>query len=297
MTARRWVVRNSVLRSGVKVYGAGREVYPEVSGYFIPTLLCFGERDRAFGYARWLLSVQNNDGSWSDPAGKSAYTFDTGQILKGLIAVAPVLPEVDEAIRRGCNWMLTQILPDGQITTPDKTEWGGLLGGRTVSENIHLYALKPLREAARLFNESKYTDAVECALRHYLAKPDLITFNTLSHFHAYVIEALVDLGYADMAAKGMAEVARLQRNDGSVPAYPEVDWVCSPGLAQYTLIWYRLGLRAPADKAFQYLCRLQNSSGGFYGSYGKGANYFPDKEISWAVKYFLDANYWRQTKL
>jgi malonyl-CoA O-methyltransferase len=38
-----------------------------------------------------------------------------------------------------------------------------------------------------------------------------------------------------------------------------------------------------------YLEKIQNSSGGFYGSYGKGAKYFPKEEISWAVKYFIDA--------
>ena len=35
--------------------------------------------------------------------------------------------------------------------------------------------------------------------------------------------------------------------------------------------------------------KIQNRTGGFYGSYGKGAKYIPSAEISWAVKYFLDA--------
>jgi hypothetical protein len=42
---------------------------------------------------------------------------------------------------------------------------------------------------------------------------------------------------------------------------------------------------------------LQNPSGGFWGSYGvpdlkkdpSGVWYFPTSEISWAVKFFLDA--------
>ena len=41
----------------------------------------------------------------------------------------------------------------------------------------------------------------------------------------------------------------------------------------------------------RYLQKIQNKSGGFYGSYGPGAKYISGGEISWAVKYFLDA--WR----
>ena len=87
----------------------------------------------------------------------------------------------------------------------------------------------------------------------------------------------------------MAEVARVQRPDGAVPAYPDVDWVCSTGIAQYAGIWYRLNEDKRADRALSYLATIQNKSGGFNGSYGEGARYIPGAEISWAVKYLLDA--------
>lgn len=287
-----WLAVNSVPGAGIRVVAGGDFSYPEVSGYFIPTLLEWGQRDRAIHYAQWLLSIQNPNGSWSDPAGNTAYTFDTGQVLKGLIAIAPVMPEVEPAIIRACDWLLTQIRGDGRILTPDKSAWE-LPDGKIINENIHLYVLEPLRAAGIRLNEPRYLAAVERALQHYLALSDLVNFNTLSHFHAYVIEALIDLGYPELAKAGMEYVGRLQRDDGSIPGYPDVDWVCSTGLAQYAVIWYKLGNVEPAQKAFSYLCRLQNPSGGFFGSYGWNANYFPDKEISWAVKYFLDALKWK----
>ncbi|MEY3288678.1 MAG: hypothetical protein RLZZ419_920 [Pseudomonadota bacterium] len=286
-----WVDKNTNDKSGVKVCADSVNAYPEVTGYYIPTLLNWGERKRAIEFATWLISIQNPDGSWFDPEGKTPYTFDTGQILKGLLAILPFIPEAEHAIRKGCNWILTLIEPIGRITTPDKSEWA-LPNGNTVSENIHLYALEPLRKASIIFNEPCYEEAVQRALAYYLKIEDLTDFNTLAHFHAYVLEALVDLGYPDIAAKGMAEIERLQRSDGSIPAYPDVKWVCSTAIAQYAVVWYKLGNRNPAKKALDYLCRLQNTSGGFYGSYGRGAHYFQDKEISWAVKYFLDAYYW-----
>jgi malonyl-CoA O-methyltransferase len=290
-SALQWLRANTLHDGGVQVFAGSGNAYPEVAGYLIPSLLICGERDLAIQYARWLISIQNPDGSWSDSAGKAAYTFDTGQVLKGLLAISPFLPEVENPICQGCDWMLKQIETTGRITTPDKSDWG-LPQGKTISENIHLYALEPLREAGKRLTEPRYLEAVDRALAYYLAQPDLTRFNTLSHFHAYVLEALVDLGYPEVAAMGMAEVERLQRTGGSVPAYSDVDWVCSTGLAQYAVVWYKLGKREHAVKAFDGFCRLQNRSGGFYGSYGRGANYFPDREISWAVKFFLDAYQW-----
>jgi malonyl-CoA O-methyltransferase len=287
----KWIDSNRIIGAGIPVSSRLGEPYPEVTGYCIPTLLNFGRIDLTLQFARWLISVQNGDGSWSDASGRTPYTFDSGQVLKGLLAVLPRLPEAEGPIRRGCEWMLTQVKPDGRITTPDKGNWV-LPAGKEVSENIHLYVLEALRDAGTLFNEPRYMEATERALAYYLAQPALVRFNTLSHFHAYVIEALVDLGHPEAAAKGMEEVEHLQKKDGSIPAYPDVSWICSTGMAQYATIWYKLGKREPAQKALGYLSRIQNHSGGFFGSYGRAANYFPGEEVSWAVKFALDAYYW-----
>jgi malonyl-CoA O-methyltransferase len=285
------VYDNSMDGSGICVHHNRQIPYPEVTGYFIPTLLDYGEQKLAAQFTKWLVSVQNRDGSWSDPSGKMPYTFDTGQVLKGLLSILPRLPECENAIHRGCEWMLAQISPSGRITTPDKSAWR-LPTGKLVSENIHLYGLEPLFKAGDYFGEPRYVEAVDRALSYYLVQPDLTHFNTLSHFHAYVLEGLVDLGCREEASQGMMEVECRQRKDGGVPAYPDVDWLCSVGLAQYAVIWYKLGQRGLAHKAFAYLCNIQNPSGGFFGSYGHGANYFRNEEISWAVKFFLDAYHW-----
>ncbi len=287
-----WIDGNKIVGAGIPVSSRLREPYPEVTGYCIPTLLNFGRSDLALQFARWLTSVQNVDGSWSDASGRTPYTFDSGQVLKGLLAVLPRLPEVESAVRRGCEWVLAQIAQDGRVTTPDRSAWV-LQGGEEVSGNIHLYALEPLRDAGMLFDEPRYVDAVERAVACCLSQPGLVRFNTLSHFHAYVIEALVDLGLREVAAKGMREIERLQKKDGSIPAYRNKSWVCSTGVAQYATVWYKLGSRESAERALSYLTRIQNRSGGFFGSYGRGAKYFPDEEISWAVKFALDASCWQ----
>ena len=133
----------------------------------------------------------------------------------------------------------------------------------------------------------------------------LVEFNHtqhLSHFYAYIQEALQELGHSSLAQRGMKSVAQWQRENGSVPGYFDVDWVCSTGLSQLALVWYRLSAEVEVDAAStsEYAARgdaallyvfsnLQLVSGGFRGSSGRGSTYFPADEISWAVKYALDA--------
>ncbi len=290
--AQKWLQKNTINNDGVAVNSKRQLIYPEVTGYYIPTLLTWGKHKQAKKFADYLVSIQNNDGSWSDPEGDSPYTFDTGQILKGLISLVDIYPQYKESIERGINWIILQGKDNGQLCTPDTRFWK-LPFGNEVPEAIHLYCLDSIKTAGIKWNNKKYLNFVEKTLKFYLAKDNLTQFNTLSHFHAYIIEALTDLGETATATKAMLEVASYQKRNGAIPAYNDHHWICSTGMFQYALIWYKLGNKKNGDLAFNYAVRLQNKSGGWYGSYGLKSNYFPKEEISWAVKYFLDALYWK----
>ena len=119
--------------------------------------------------------------------------------------------------------------------------------------------------AAELLAQPQYGWAVARALKYYKQNPSLAEFTTLSHFHAYILEALVDLGEVELAQRAMLGMEKMQNADGSLPAYRNAKWICSTGVAQYGLIWLKLGNVEPARKAFNYLCQIQNPSGGFYG--------------------------------
>jgi malonyl-CoA O-methyltransferase len=148
-------------------------------------------------------------------------------------------------------------------------------------------------QAGNRLQEPKYVDAAKRALNYYKLKKDIVEFkselSTFSHFFGYMLEALIDLGETELAKEGLEQVVKIQRRDGSIPAYPGANWVCSTGIAQLAVALYRLGYRNPADRAMTYLEKIQNNTGGFYGSFGRGAIYFPQEEISWATKFFLDA--------
>ena len=167
-----------------------------------------------------------------------------------------------------------------------------------LSDYGHLYVLPPLVEAGTRLREPRYVDAAMRALNYYKSKPDLVEFKSsiamISHYFGYMMEALIDLGEVELAQEAITQAAAIQRSDGAIPAYPGVEWICAPGMAQLALAWYKIGDLDRADRAFSYLERIQNRSGGWYGSYGPGAKYFPDTELTWAVKFFLDCWVWKK---
>ena len=263
----------------------------ETVGYVIPTLCNFGERDFAIELAKWEASCQRADGGFSAPDGVP-YTFDTAQVIRGFLAVLDDMPELEPNLRLACDYVEEHIAPNGEVQTTSD-EWWRFPDGSRFSEYGNLYVLPPMLEAGRKLSEPRYITAARRAMEYFRSKPDLVVFKselgTLSHFFGYMMEALVDLGETDLAKQGLAQARSIQRKDGAIPAFPKARWVCSTGLAQLAIAWYKLGDREPANRAMDYMVTLQNPSGGFYGSYGKDPKYSPKQEIDWAVKFFLDA--------
>lgn len=272
--------------------------YPEVTGYYIPTLIRWGYRELAIDYAKWLISIQHDDGSWYDTFDQMPYVFDTAQILKGLLAAYSIWPDenVNNAIIKGAMWLAGNIQHDGRFKAADESIWKM---PKAYSELIHLYCLSPIREVGIQFSKLELLEMVDLSIDYYKQNhmEEILHFDLLSHFYAYVMEALVDLGELELAKAAMNNIANFQTEDGAVPGYNNVHWVCSTGLFQLALTWFRVGDIERGNKAFSYACRLQNESGGWYGSYpsveDESNDYFAASEISWAVKYFLDALYYK----
>lgn len=287
-----WVKSNRIRGSGVRRVHSSSVVSMEVTGYLIASINAAGERAFARDLARWEASVQASDGSFAAPGTDVPYTFDTAQVARGFLAVLDEMPEIEGNLRRACDFVMRQIGSDGRVLTPSYETWK-LEDGNTFTEYAHLYVLPPLLEAGKKLGEQDYVRAAERGIAYYKAQPDLVEFkpemSTLSHIFGYMMEALVELGEHALARKGLQQAAGIQEESGAIPAFPGVHWVCSTGMAQLAVAWYKLGERAPADKAMAYLETLQNQSGGFFGSYGRGARYMPWEEISWAAKYFIDA--------
>ncbi|HYC77583.1 MAG TPA: methyltransferase domain-containing protein, partial [Planctomycetota bacterium] len=286
-----WIKAHGAPGGGVSVGSRRREMYPEVTGYLIPTLLRRGENALALSYARRLIAVQRPDGAFADPSGREAYAFDTGQVVRGFVAALPYLPEVEAPLRRACDWIVASATPEGRLAVPKGSEWS--LGRRgTISEAVHLYVLPGMLAASDALGETRWRTFVARSMDWYARNAVIADFrrdNQLTHLFAYVMEALVELGAGELAAHGMKQVAELQQDVGLVPAYHDAAWTCMPGQFQCALVWRRLGDEARARRAIEAAEMFRNPSGGFYGSYGPGADYFATEEPSWVAKFELDA--------
>ena len=278
-----WIRRNELPTGGIRVHSRHPAAYPEVTGYLIPTLLTYGETELAARCTQWLVRIQAADGSFADPDQGLAYIFDTGQALRGLLATVDMVPEAAASARRAADYLCRQAVDGGRsgfdVRYPDSDPL-----------STHLYVLPPLFQAAELFGEAHYTDTAERCLEYYCSRPDALRLETLTHDLGYELEALIDLGRRDLAAPVLEQLCRLQRGDGSLRGVGGQEWVCTPGLAQIAVCWYKTGQHQPADKALAWLEKQQLWCGGFFGSYGRGASYFPDVAPAWAVKFFLDAH-------
>jgi malonyl-CoA O-methyltransferase len=283
-----WIRRHESPGGGIFVDSSYREGYPEVTGYLVPTLLQYGERELATRLVRWLVSIQRGDGAFTDPNEGLPNVFDTGQVLRGLLAGTEIVPQAVDAARRAADYLCAQMRDGGRGGFGPRYQNGRYQG--EIPETIHLYALPPLCHAATVFQDERYRTAAELCCAHYATHADALNLGTLTHYLAYELEALIDLGHADMAAPVLEKLRVEQRPDGAVPGTDGVQWVCAPGLAQLAVCWYKLGLPEPADRAVSWLEAHQELSGGFLGGYGEHAWYFPDREPSWAAKFFLDAH-------
>lgn len=277
-----WVRTNHLPAGGIRVQSGHAHAYPEVTGYLIPTLLAYGERDLAAELCEWLLCIQRPDGSFTDPDEGRSYVFDSGQVLRGLLAAVDLVPGAEEGARRAAAFLRGRLEASGRY--PDA------YAGTDCPEAVHLYVLPPLRDAGLALGLPECADAAYRCLDAYIASGDFGRLGDLTHFLGYELEALIAMERADLARPVLAALARTQRPDGGVPGRGGVDWVCSTGVAQLAICWYLLGDDAPADAAMRWIETTQERDGGFRGSYGSGAAYKQDVEISWAVKFALDAH-------
>ncbi len=280
--ALQWVRNNELSTGGIRTRSGSAIGYPEVTGYLVPTMLQYGERDLAIRFARWLCCIQRADGSFTDQEGVS-YIFDSGQVLRGLLAIGELVPESLDAAGRVADYLCAQMVDEG------KRGFGDRYNG-TIPEAVHLYVLPPLVEAAGILRNPVYKVAAERCLDFYCQHESALQINDLTHFLAYELEALIDLNRGEIAESIMNRLRARQSIDGAVPGVGDASWVCSPGLAQLAICWYKLGQAEQGDKALAWLESRQCPSGGFLGSYGAGANYFPKAELPWAAKFYLDAH-------
>ena len=243
--------------------------YPETSGYIVPTLITYAERNddqellaRARRMLDWLVAIQFPEGGFQggkvDAEPRVPVTFNTGQILQGLAAGVRRFGEPYRApMNLAAAWLRDTQDADGcwrKHATPFAAP------GEKAYETHVAWGLF---EAARLEPQQGYGEAglrqVRWALgkqqdngwfaSNCLSSPDAPLTHTIGYVLRGVIEAYRYSAQADLlvaAQKTADALLDVVADDGRIAGRydrswrPTVDWVCLTGSVQIAACWFLL---------------------------------------------------------
>jgi len=304
-------------------YGMGwRPSYVETSGYIVETLYDIDAANRAERMGRWLVTMQNKDGSFCNASLKSSegIVFDTGQVLFGLLRCFKETQDnvFKHAAERAVSWLASHQDEDGA--------WRN----NTYQNAVHSYNTRTawaMLEYCAIFPNQRLTKAAKQNLMWAVgqqAKNGLIQncgFKKgdapYTHTIAYAIRGLYEGGHllADQraltasyrAAKAVSKFVDVKT--GFLPGRISTDgtsknkFACLTGNCQMASIWYKMSeyfederLLATANKALDYVLKThdidtknENIRGAVKGSHPIWGNYAPLAYPNWATKFLIDA--------
>lgn len=306
------------------------KAYPETTGYIIPTLLNFASMS---GYRRdevtaacqksgeWLLSIQNEDGSFSELFDQSPAVFDTGEILFGLSALYKYIRQEEylAAVRKAADWLVANQWDNGA--------WGRSSIGKT-SDVPYSYTSRPawaLLVAYEITGDAKYRKLADKNLgwvvsqqasngwfQHSYWKESNESF---LHTIAYTLDGLINggiilkdkryLGAVRKTAHVLVELSK--KND--LKSYYDNQWqstdpsFCLTGLSQVAVVLKKLYRVYPEEKYLTTAHRidrlvaskqimnraLRNLYGGIAGSCPIWGRFVGWNFVNWAVKFQVDS--------
>jgi rhamnogalacturonyl hydrolase YesR len=268
----------------------------------------------------WLLSVQNSDGSFSNPRyGDKGIVFDTAQDLFGLVRAYEETGEspFKAGALRAADWLVSVADPAGRWTHNEHLDTPHVYNSRSA------WALLRANQIERSSARERVARAnLDWAVAEQQASGffDHCSFERgvppFTHTIAYATRGLLESGelladeaYID-AAKRCADAALLHvREDGFMPGAIGIDgqasvrYCCLTGNCQFAIVWLKLFRRTAEEKyrraailATDYVARHQDTQtgnldlrGAIKGSHPIWGRYAPLSLPNWSAKFFVDA--------
>jgi hypothetical protein len=256
------VSRSYDLRSGWETS------YPETTGYIVPTLIAYGQRQRrddllarARRMVDWMVAIQLPGGGFQggriDSTPVVPVTFNTGQILLGLADAERAFGGYREPTLRAADWLVRTQDKDGAWRS-HPTPFAAV-----GEKEYETHVAWGLFEAARIDATRGYGEAglanVRWALsaqaadgwlpRCCLDDPAQPLTHTIGYALRGVLEAhryRADAGLLDAARRIADGLLAALGPDGRLPGRmrpgwkPAVPWVCLTGAAQVAICWMML---------------------------------------------------------
>lgn len=305
--------------------------YPETTGYIVATLLNGahepsheGSIERARRMLDWLVSIQFPDGGFQggmvDQTPRVPVTFNTGQILLGLVAGATLDARYAKAAGAAADWLVTTQDVDGcwrRHPTPF-AEFGekayethvslGLFAAHAAFPD-RAYQASALKQVDwALTKQSPNGWVADCCL----SDPSRPLTHTLGYFLRGVIGAHQSSGdqrYLTAACRTADGLLAQLSADGKLCGRftsqwrSAANWVCLTGLSQIAESWFLLH-KATGRSDYFDAARRANAfvrrtirvggppeiSGGVKGSLPVYGDYGKWQYLNWACKFTVDAN-------
>jgi hypothetical protein len=304
--------------------------YPETTGYIIPTFLARADEDgsgdlraRAQRMLNWLVGIQLPSGAFQggkiDSRPIKPVTFNTGQIVLGLVNGETAFGTYGPSLQRAADWLVatqdedgcwrsypTPFAVAGEKTYETHVAWGLLEAAKVYSGRGYAEsALKNLHWALRKQRENGWLE--DCCL----TDPTV----PLTHTLGYALRGLLE-GYRFNRDPVLAGAARRTADALLAKLEPDgylagrfdanwnaaVPWACLTGIAQIAHCWllvyedtgeskYLDGARR-ANGFVRRTVRLDapvGIRGGVKGSFPIQGAYGPFEYPNWAAKFLVDS--------
>lgn len=312
---------------GYSIRGGWRDSYRETSGYIATTFFDLARsrgsadyRDRALRICRWLLSVQNGDGSFSNPRyGSDGIVFDTGQDLFGLVRACEETGEsaFRDGAQRAASWLVNIADAQGRWTRNEHLNTPHVYNTRSAWALLRMNQVAYDAERERVARANLDWAIVEqqssgffdsCAFERGLSP--------FTHTIAYATRGLLESGellkdqrYIDAAQRCANAALKHVAQDGFLPGQITIDgkddasYCCLTGNCQFSIVWAKLfdltgdeQYRSTAIRAMDYVMHHQDIHAGnldirgaIKGSHPIWGKYAPLSFPNWPAKFFIDA--------
>ncbi len=312
---------------GYSIRGGWRPSYRETSGYIATTFFALarhrgdpGYRERALRICRWLLSVQNRDGSFSNPRyGDAGIVFDTGQDLFGLVRAYEETGEsvFKDGALRAVEWLIKIADGEGRWTRNEHLGTPHVYNTRTAWAVLRMNQVEHSAERERIARANLDWAVAEQQASGFF---DNCSFERgmapFTHTIAYATRGLLESGdllhdirYTDAAQRCADAAIPHVREDGFLPGQIAIDgkaaagYCCLTGNCQFSIVWAKLADRTGREdyrrtviRAMDYVMRCQDIHtknadirGGIKGSQPIWGRYAPLAFPNWPTKFFVDA--------
>ena len=309
------------ISKGYFLFSGWKEVYPEVTGYCIPTFFEYYKQTKkrehkeiALKMADWLLSIQLKNGAFPASNLTAPLVFDTAQAIHGLIAVYKRTKNKKylKSAVKAADWLVSIQESNGS--------WKKF-AFRNKTHAYHSQVALALLFCFRLTKNRKYLESAKQNLDWVLSnqlsngwfKNCAFYIHPSMHTMAYTLEGLLIGGkilrnnrYVSAAKKTADVLLDLYKQKGLYCSYDK-NWkyttrsICLTGSAQISIIWLILYSMTKERKYLKSAMKINNFlkktqiasqnpdiNGGIKGSHPIYGAYEPFRVLSWAAKFFVD---------